>query len=263
LIIQYFYFIVSGEYLDFNAMVRSSDAHTSYVSIELSYSIFPIRPTGFFTEPSFFAMAILPGIVGLIRGGIHLRVVYLAIVCTFLTLSVAAFLVSSLLMLYIFFVNRTTVSVKIAILSVLISLSIIAAPFLVARVFLGETYDAVGYRLAIFEEFFARDVVTSLWGQGYFLNEFGPNGITGLSAPQVRDTGFYFYLTYAGGLIGIVGGLIWFGIISGNFRWFILLNIPLLMKYGLTVSTFWLLVMFFYLSSKQAASKILANPKSI
>jgi hypothetical protein len=254
--IQMITYYSSGYYVDFYSVVPGSSAHSAYIARELSGTWVALRPTGFFTEPSFFAMAIFPGVMyKVITGKYNSKVLIASILAILFTFSIAAIVVM------VAFLGILTIKKSLSRggllplfgMSLLLAIFIyISYDFMYARVFESETpgYDPIYYRLAILYEFSMRPLLDNLVGVGYFFDEFSAtNGVTGLTAAGVRDSGFWASLFYSGGVLGVILFFLFLYVLFNyEFRYLPLIFVILFMKYSVINASFWVLILLCYVA---------------
>lgn len=241
---QLFSYLLFGHYIKFNEAIRDSAAHSAYSSKELVGFFMPIRVTGFFSEPSFYAMSVLPGILYLaLRNKTRSITFYSASTTVYLSLSVAAFIVMTLFLLTTLLASGGSKTRKIGTIIFVSVFTIAASGFIYERTFNSTTYNPIEYRMSILDEFKNRDGLYNIIGAGYFLDESGStNGVTGLSAAGVRDSGVYASTLYSGGVIGLMLLMAWIMLLSETKKQFVLIAVVMLMKYSILSSAFWMIV---------------------
>jgi len=252
-LLQLLVYMSVGTYLDYYGFLRERYGYSAYQIKELYGALIPIRITGMYSEPSFLAMALLPAL------GYFLYVdriknwsFAIAILVVALSMSSAA-LVVMVLMLFVYVLLRAhNVKVFLVMSGFCCALAMASGPLVYERIVEPKTYDAFESRLHIFRELSVRNFDVAMFGTGIFLDEFGnDNGVTRLSAAEVRDTGFIFHILYSFGYIGLgIACLlaIAYMFISGGK---VLLFLPLLLlKFGFLLSTFYILLIFLAISLK-------------
>lgn len=242
-LVQLGVYLLVGEYIDFDSVIRERETKALYEARSLEGSALNIRATGLFSEPSFYSMVVLPAL------SIYLFVinridytVVVGLLSVLLSFSLAGVAVSSIVVLFY------CVKSRFILLLNPLSLVCVVLIFLMTPVFLDfyesrivdqTDYDVVGSRLRVFEEFDVRGILKNLFGAGYLWEEEGLHGSIGLKGYEIRDSSFYIYTFYCSGFMGV---LAFFCVLFFLFR----KNIYIL----LLVVCFFLFkfhVMFFYL----------------
>lgn len=246
--LQLIIYLVTGEYLDFNNMLREEYANTAYISRDVVGLIIPIRATGVFSEPSFFSMSILPFVAFIHYRKCSPKLVYLGTLTSLLSLSAAAIVITLAWMLSLLWgkINRKL----IVFLPVIALCSVVAGGVAYDRIFESKDYDATGARLRFVGEIKNRGAARNILGAGFFYDEFGGNGVTLISAAAIRDSGMYVMLLYSGGVVGL---LIFLSMLLYWFRFgrvFFGVLILCLFKYGTLTSVFWLFMCLFVMVRK-------------
>jgi len=241
-IIQVIYYEQSGNYLNIYELINVSDeGYVAYHARELEYVVLGIRAGGVYSEPSFLFIALLPVMVyKLIIRKFDLYF-YATILTSLLTLSVAAAVIIGSMALITQF-ERQVYLKKLVIPLLLLLFFYAFQEFFYYRVMVGETYDAIGSRLMVFKEFTRWGIVDHFFGRGFFLDEFGANGVTNLSAAGVRDTGFLVYLYYASGIVGSLLFIYLLLNIARNVRDCIILLLALFSKVWLLAPSLFLML---------------------
>jgi hypothetical protein len=254
-LVQFIVYMTVGKYIDFNNFVREEYANTAYMSRDIIDLIVPIRCTGFFSEPSFYAMTVLPSCAFLIyRGYMKSWFVWLGLITTVLSLSVAAFAILIAWFGFLFITTKGTKFQKTVVFGFLVLVVVTVGSFSMKRAFDSADYDALGARLRVIKEVQERDWVKNLFGNGYFVDEHKGNGVTGISAAGIRDSGLFLGILYSGGIAGII---LFFLVLFRIFQslWLVCgISILLLFKFSILSSGFWVFAIV-YLSASMAAPK--------
>lgn len=242
-IVAYYIF---GYYIDFYGFLPGADGVSAYLAKELSGTFIRLRAGGFFTEPSFFAMSLLPFfVVKSYLGGLKGGVFWLSVVALFINFSIASILVSSIVILFIYlhkFYCSSGVFKNFCLYVFMAAMVyLVGYDFVYERLFSGETYDPIGYRFGVLNELALRDDVYDFFGAGFFLDEEGRNGYLGLTPAQIRDSGFFVSLLYFSGFFGMLVFLMFF-VYIGRARGFLvaIFFATLCMKYSLLNPSFWI-----------------------
>lgn len=244
-ITQFGVFEVTGYFIDFNNYVREQFANTLRSSRALQFFIIGIRTSGFYSEPSFYAMSVFPAsvMIALYEKKIGKTFIFCTLT-SLLSLSIAAIAIVLLTLLVYIKEFRNS---KIAML-LLLSLVIISIPylydFIIDRLFTHSDYDAVGSREVIFQEFHVRSPYNDIFGSGYFHNENKPIGELGLNGAKIRDSSFYVYTYFSSGVLGIL--FLFFSILfllpkKLNVKY--AFSVLLLFKFGILTSALWFFIM--------------------
>lgn len=249
-LVQFFVFMLTGEYVDFNSYVRGEEAVGLYESKALEGLAVQIRAGGLFSEPSFYSMSILPFTLVLMVLERNVgKIAAVGLGTSLLSLSIASMIV---------------VAISCAVYAVAVGLSkrekilliagiVFSFPFMYTvydlRVNQSIDYDAVGSRNLIFLELRLRDLRDSLFGSGFFWNENYPQGKLNLDGAHIRDSSFYAYMLYGAGYIGsaffifLVTKL--FGYKSVFFYLFLCM---LLFKHHFVSAMLWLVILIMYIA---------------
>jgi len=251
-VVQLTVFQASGVLLDFDSYVREGDSRVLAYTRALDDSIIRLRATGLFSEPSFYAMNMLPvSILNVVLLRKLTLVSAIGIATSVLCLSVASLFICVAL-LPVLIISTKENWKRFLILMSLIVIGILILPniinFIVMRVVEGVDYDAISFRLKIIEEFKLRGLLPNLLGNGFLWDERGRLGVTGMVGANVRDSGFYVYTFFTSGAFGLISLLL---LISITLRRqpLLLYTIAciLLFKFHVMTGTFWLLFTYSYL----------------
>ncbi|MEY0429510.1 hypothetical protein AB7V88_06865 [Providencia rettgeri] len=240
--VQLILYLVFGYYLDLNDLIREKDSNTAYLSKDMADMLIPIRATGMYSEPSFYAMAIFPALVYLYNRNIYLKYFLFGLATYLLSFSAAAFVVLFLWLTVQLFFQKGYLKSKITISVLLISAILVMGQFFITRAFESSDYDSVNSRMRIVNELNERSNLRNIFGSGYFLNELEGNGKTNITAAGIRDSGMHLSIFYSGGLIGFFLFLSLLLIFTKNIKITILILISLLFKYGILLTSFWILL---------------------
>lgn len=257
-LLQFFTFEVTGYLIDFNEFVREGESHTIYNSRSLETFILNIRATGLYSEPSFYAMSVFPLalIISLHEKKFNYTLIVALLTCL-LSLSIAAILIA-LVSLFVFY--KELKSSKLLMLF-LASILVISIPylydFIISRLYENADYDAVGDRMLILNEFIYRSITNDIFGSGYFWDEAKPIGVTGLNGAQIRDSSFYLYTYFSGGVVGVLA-LFFASILCLPKNWKIQYAFccALLYKLGMFVAVFWVLVALIVLLNTKSNNQL-------
>jgi len=254
-IFQLTYYLLTGHFIDFDSYVREGSAEALYETKTLSDSLIPIRALGLFSEPSFYAMTVVPaGIVLLLAKRQLTFATCLAFFTALLSFSVAAIIVCAMLCIVHLFLGRVSVRLKIATILV----AVLCTPPLYTvydrRVNQSEDYNAVASRTLVFNELAVRDSVSGMFGNGLFWDERNNVGKTHLRGYEVRDSSFYVYMIFSA---GAVGATVFFGSLLALFnghgrRRYLLYLLPILLfKYHFLHGMLWLTLLLFLVVSRE------------
>ena len=255
-ILQLSYFLLSGEYLDINSIIRDSEAISLYESKALEGLLIPIRATGIYTEPSFYAMSVLTAATVLVLQEKRIStVVLLAVATSLLSFSVAAILVSSILFVVFLFYVTGQKLIKIGALLVALTITPYLYNYFDVRINESADYDAVGSRTLIFKEIQDRPDIQNIFGHGILWDDRYPVGKYSLSGANIRDSSFYVYALYS---VGLLGGLLFLAAILTAFKGsafsLTCIFVMLLFKFHILQGSFWMLMTFIYLSTPRNSS---------
>lgn len=244
---QLLWYLIFGDFIDFNNMFREKFANTAYMSKDLIDDLVPIRATGAFSEPSFYALTLSPAIAYIYymkapRG----LWVYLGLLSIFLTFSVAAELIMLTWLSYVsLFDKNVPKKIKTLIMAMVVIIGIVVSGFIYQRTFQSNDYNALATRVNILNEIYVRDWTSNMIGNGLFLDEFGVNGATEISSATIRDSGFLISTIYSCGFIGVLTLLFTILYVSKNAHITVGICILLLFKYSILSSAFWLFCALF------------------
>lgn len=263
-LLQLAYYQAVGEYIDFDSYIRESASEALYKTKALEDLFISIRATGLFSEPSFYAMTVLPVTLLLT---LHQKKLTLITLVGFLTVvasfSIAAIFISLLALTLVAVVIK---SKKIYVLGVVAAIAI-ASPLLLTvynkRVIESVDYDAIYSRQLIFNEFRVRDVADNIMGSGFFWDESSPVGKTMMQGYHTRDSSFYVYMFFTSGVFGLVFLCLVIALpLRGNMKYAAALALLFLFKFHVLSGALWLtvvlVVVFVYIESIEAASKNLS-----
>lgn len=193
---------VTGTVFDFNNYVRSIESDSLYFSKALEGAYLGIRAGGLFSEPSFYAMTVVPASILLAMkyktiAGVSL----IGFVTSILSMSVAAWSVVGIFIFLFFCTGNEGWKIRLLVFVLLIVATPFAYEFFEKRVLLASDYDAIASRSAIFDEITLRSGWNNVFGSGFYWDDRFPQGLTKLWGYQIRDSSFYVYLFYGGGLV--------------------------------------------------------------
>ncbi|KAB0643931.1 hypothetical protein [Burkholderia latens] len=254
---QLVYYLGTGTFIDFDSYVREADSEALYATKALTDSLISIRALGLYSEPSFYAMTVVPSSVILL---LSQRRITLAPVIGFatalLSFSVASMAVCAVLGALHLLSAHGRLRTRIAVVVVALA----CAPWLYTvydqRVNQSVDYDALGSRTLVLTELTERDAVAGVFGGGLFWDERNNVGKTHLRGYQVRDSSFYIYLVFAAGAAGFV---VFFGTLAMLFRRkgrrkYLLYLLPILLfKYHVLYGMLWLTILLFVVLADQDA----------
>jgi hypothetical protein len=252
---QLSYYLLTGTFVDFDRYVRESSSDALYATKALSDSLISIRALGLFSEPSFYAMTVLPaGVVLLLLKRRFTKFTALAFLTSLLSFSVAAIIVCTIILAIHFFYGRSGMRFKMAVLAA----AILCTPPLYSvydqRVNNSVDYDAVASRTQVFNELAERDITDQIFGNGLFWDERNNVGKTHMRGYEVRDSSFYVYLIFSTGAVGCI--LFWTTLLvffrEQHKRRYLYYMLPLLLfKFYVLYGMLWItLVMFAVLASQ-------------
>ncbi|CAB3760198.1 MULTISPECIES: hypothetical protein [Burkholderia] len=256
---QLVFYLATGHFIDFDSYVRESDSEALYATKALSDSLISIRALGLYSEPSFYAMTVVPSAVILL---LSQRRVTLAPVVAFatalLSFSIASMVVCAALCGLHVLAGRGRIGARIAVVAVALA----CVPWLYGvydqRVNQSVDYDAVGSRTLVLTELTERDVVAGVFGGGLFWDERNNVGKTHLRGYQVRDSSFYIYLVFAAGAAGSVAfiGTLFVLFRRRGRRKYLLYLLPILLfKYHVLYGMLWLTILLFVVLADQDAPR--------
>lgn len=200
---QLLYFVAVGQFLDLNNYVREVESESLYMTKALEGNLLGIRAVGLFSEPSFYAMVVLsPASVLLAMDRKLTFSVMVAIGTAVLSFSVAAILISALMIGVFLMTGRSSKWLKSIVVILALAVSPYVMDFYQLRVLEAVDYDAISSRQLVFEEFQRRKWDDNAFGTGFFWDETKQIGVTGLWGYHVRDSSFLVYLYFTSGFIG-------------------------------------------------------------
>jgi hypothetical protein len=257
-VVQLTVYQASGVLLDFDSYVREGDSQVLAYTRALDHSIIRLRATGLFSEPSFYAMNVLPfSILNVVLLRKLTLVSAIGIATSALSLSVASLIICVALLPVLIIITKENWK-RFLILMFLIVIGILILPdiinFIRMRLVEGVDYDAITFRLKVIEEFKLRGLLPNLLGNGFLWDERERLGVTGMVGANVRDSGFYVYTFFTSGAFGLISFLL---LISITLRKqpLLLYTIAciLLFKFHVINGTFWLLFTYSYLVYQEGA----------
>jgi hypothetical protein len=249
---QLSYFLIFDTFLDFNNIVREVPSESLYLTKALNESsLIPIRATGLYSEPSFYAMAILPVSYYLLLNK-RKYFAFAGFISAYLSLSIASIIISTICIAIYFFKEKGQLHLKGILIVIAIMISGYFYDFYDVRVSQNSDYDATESRSLIFQELSERGLWLNSIGAGLLLDENKPLGLLGLKGSNIRDSSFFVYLLFSVGWIGLI---LFFGLILFMFgRQSIIFVLPLLLlKFHLVTGTFWMVLILAYMNKKTEA----------
>ncbi|RQU52217.1 hypothetical protein DF147_01000 [Burkholderia cenocepacia] len=256
---QLVYYLGTGTFIDFDSYVREADSEALYATKALTDSLISIRALGLYSEPSFYAMTVVPSAVVLLLSQRRMTLApAVGFATALLSFSVASMAVCAALCGLHVLIGRGRLRTRIAVVVVALA----CVPWLYSvydqRVNQSVDYDAVGSRTLVLTELTERDVVAGAFGGGLFWDERHNVGKTHLRGYQVRDSSFYIYLVFAGGVAGFI---VFFGTLVVLFRRkgrrkYLLYLLPILLfKYHVLYGMLWLTILLFVVLADQDAPR--------
>lgn len=239
-----------GHYIDFNNMIREKFANTAYMSRDMNDMFISIRATGLFSEPSFYAMTIFPGLVYIFNRKVFKLSLLVGIATVILSFSAAAFIVLIMWMSVQMLFERGFKFRKFMMLFMIGIVVISMGTFFVKRTTDSNDYDALGARLRIVHELQQRHDINNLIGAGFFLEEFEGNGVTGITSAGIRDSGMLLSTLYSAGIIGLFVILATLALYLNNIKFFVIFMVLISFKYNIILSSFWVLVLLILVPTK-------------
>ncbi|KGD35836.1 putative membrane protein [Burkholderia pseudomallei] len=202
-IVQLGCYLAFGHFIDFDSYIRESDSEALYATKALSDSLISIRALGLYSEPSFYAMTVVPaGAILLLAKRRMTAATIVAFATALLSFSIAAILICALLGGVHFLAGRTSIRIKLVIAAVALAIAPAMYGVYDKRVNQSADYDALGSRTLVLRELRERDALADVFGSGLFWDERNNVGKTHLRGYQVRDSSFYVYLLFATGVAG-------------------------------------------------------------
>ncbi|KWZ44700.1 hypothetical protein WS72_04010 [Burkholderia savannae] len=248
-LVQLGYYLISGHFIDFDSYVRESDSEALYATKALSDSLISIRALGLYSEPSFYAMTVVPaGVVLLLAKRRMAAATIVAFATALLSFSIAAIIVCALLFGVHFLAGRSSIRIKLVIVAVALAIAPAMYGVYDKRVNQSADYDALGSRTLVLRELSARDALADAFGNGLFWDERNNVGKTHLRGYQVRDSSFYVYLLFATGGVGVTaffGALFMLFRRRGRRRLLLYLLPLLLFKFHALYGMLWLTLLMF------------------
>ncbi|MET1533258.1 hypothetical protein [Burkholderia sola] len=256
---QLVYYLGTGTFIDFDSYVREADSEALYATKALTDSLISIRALGLYSEPSFYAMTVVPSAVVLLLSQRRMTLApAVGFATALLSFSVASMVVCAALCGLHVLIGRGRLRTRIAVVVVALA----CVPWLYSvydqRVNQSVDYDAVGSRTLVLTELTERDVVAGVFGGGLFWDERNNVGKTHLRGYQVRDSSFYIYLVFAAGVAGFI---VFFGTLVVLFRRkgrrkYLLYLLPILLfKYHVLYGMLWLTILLFVVLADQDAPR--------
>lgn len=251
-ILQFITYQLTGDFLDFNNFIREVESESLYMTQALSDQIVKIRAVGLYSEPSFFAMSVLPPVAFILaRKKINIYI-FIGLISAVLSLSIASIVVSLLLVLFFIFSIKNYFFQKCFLLSLIVISSPIIYSVYDLRINQSVDYDAVEVRSAIFDEFRVRDNMSQIFGSGVFFDETKPIGRTNLNGYQTRDSSFFIYIYFILGYVGVAFLLFVFFVFYNAMPRAAFFLLPvLLFKYHILYGMLWFIFISFYILSDE------------
>ncbi len=245
-LIQLIAYQAFGHFIDFNNMVREQESTTLYASRALNGFILSIRATGLYSEPSFYSMSVFcPTMILMLLNKKINKYVLLGLFSCALSLSIASLAIVALAMIILFFRLKKNYLLKGAVIAVIVLSAPYLGDFYTKRITDDSDYDAISSRLLILKEFEARDFINDIVGSGFFWAEDEPIGKIGLKGYHTRDSSFYPYIYFSGGIFGLL--LLFFFLSRLGLKNLDILYgviITLLFKFNILSSFFWIFIVF-------------------
>ncbi len=243
---QWFFYFLTGDYLDLNKIVSFGTSESRYTSLTFK-TLGLIRPTVFFTEPSNAS-----AVISMITFCYMLLIkrldnyIFLGFLASILTLSTAGVFIgsASLGILLIFYKS----SPKFRLFKLLMFILCLLAIYYM----ISFSYDRIN-NSSEYDMLATRTTITSvIEGQAWYNHLIG-NGINILAKPIViddiiihdysyRDSGFFINLYYSFGLIGLFLFLFWARINIKNNVHLMIFFVILQSKFDYLQPVFWLLI---------------------
>lgn len=249
--VQLVYWFLTGEYLNITNYVRDTEADALYLSNALENTLFGMRGTGVYTEPSFYAMTVLSAAacVFSIKRKLTLYV-GLAMITACMSFSVAGIVITGLLLILVLYSSNETKKTKLAVVLVAVSIAPLFYAFFQEKIVRAADYDAIASRLVVINEIAGRNTVYNLFGSGMLWDDrelVGKNLLTGY---HIRDSSFYVYLLFTGGVFSVFALFLYMLYMHRRDPLvFYVLAALLLFKFHVLNGVFWLAMVFLYLSS--------------
>ncbi|MFM0362141.1 hypothetical protein [Paraburkholderia sediminicola] len=248
-IFQLSYYLAAGTFVDFDSYVREADSQALYATKALSDSLISIRALGLYSEPSFYAMTVVPAGVFLLLSKRRFTLASIVAFSTaLLSLSIASIIVCGLIVVVHLMLGQSSKRVKLLIVTAALLCTPTMYDVYDKRVNQSIDYDAAGSRTLILSELKDRDTLSGLVGSGLFWDERNNVGRTHLRGYQVRDSSFYIYLLFGS---GVTGTTIFFGALfvvfrkRGQRRYLFYLFPILLFKFHALYGMLWLTLLMF------------------
>ena len=256
---QLVYYLGTGTFIDFDSYVREADSEALYATKALTDSLISIRALGLYSEPSFYAMTVVPSAVVLLLSQRRMTLApAVGFATALLSFSVASMAVCAALCGLHVLIGRGRLRTRIAVVVVALA----CVPWLYSvydqRVNQSVDYDAVGSRTLVLTELTERDVVAGAFGDGLFWDERNNVGKTHLRGYQVRDSSFYIYLVFAAGVAGFIvffGTLVMLFRRKGRRKYLLYLLPILLFEYHVLYGMLWLTILLFVVLADQDAPR--------
>ncbi|MBH0027524.1 hypothetical protein I6F53_11065 [Pseudoalteromonas sp. SWN29] len=256
IVLQQFIYIIFKNYIDLHSYITLFSYEARYQNnFHLLYPL--IRPTAFFQEPSNFSI-VLTTLAFLSKVESNNRLFKCFLFLSMCTLSFAAFFIAIVLLSYQYF-SKIKQFKKYSIYLIIIITPIIV-PFLLNQLeTLDFGYNAVGYRLQVFELLSKISSYEFLFGLGLFFIEH-PISIYELTmnSSHFKDSGFIVNILISFGLFGVVGFFLWLYSCMKNKELIILILLTLFLKFDFNMPALWVVIFTISFYSKA----IMQNEKS-
>nr|PMI53766.1 hypothetical protein BCU42_20235 [Vibrio splendidus] len=243
-VLQVSYYVVFDDYLNLSDFVRFDEADTLHMSKALENMSLGVRFTGFFTEPSFYSMLVLPISFLILKISPKSKVAFFGIFTSLLSLSVASIIIA---IFSVLFLNIRKVSfIKLTwSIAFLLFILVFSYDFIIERVVYSSDYDAISSRSYIFYEIMKRGLYEQVLGYGIFFDSSKTHGYYMLEGYHIRDSSFYVYVLYTVGLMGMfffITSLLYLIKVD----WLFVLPF-FLFKYHVLSSVFYIVIFVFFL----------------
>lgn len=240
IILQQVVYILFKYYIDLHSYITLFSYDARYQNNFHLLSLL-IRPTAFFQEPSNFAI-ILFTLAFLSRMESNDRLFKKFLLLCMCTLSFAAIFIAFILLAYNYF-SKIKQFKKYSIYFILISIPFLI-PLLLARIeLLDFGYNAVGYRLQVFELLSRISNHELLFGLGLFFIET-PVTVYDLTmnSSQFKDSGFIINILISFGVLGVGGFLLWLWSCMKNKELVVLVLLIFFLKFDFNMPALWVVV---------------------
>lgn len=247
-------YYLTNNFIDINNLIREDNAVSWYESDALiQQKLLSIRATGAYSEPSFYAMVVATLISYLLfTQKKYSPLIWVSIISSYLSLSVAAIIINSLIITTTFLTLKNQTKTKLALLSIaLISLGPIYSYYNL-KINLASDYDAIQSRNYIVQEIKQNKIIENAFGLGIFWDDREPIGTYSLSGANIRDSSFYLYSIFTTGFIGLLIFILFLVLLTHKkIIPLIYVLILLLFKFHYLNGMFWLLLLLFHSATKK------------